>query len=204
MAEVPTQPQSQPTTQGINWKNILIGAVIGVVVVGIIGALVFYLYQGSSEETTPTTTPKTSTPSAKTSTPEAKKDETADWKIYTNDTFDYSIKYPSDWPISSTSNGNLLLNQTGKKAQLTEEELNRPTISIYQSEFTCSSNYKNCDLVGDVSIGGVMWEKYTFEDSDGTKHEVYFYEGKNLQIFTTPKNQQNLIDKVIATFKFPD
>lgn len=94
MAEVPTQPQSQPTKQGINWKNILIGAIIGAVLVGV-GVLVFYLYQSSSEETTTTATPKTSTPSAKTATPAAKKDETAGWAIFTNQKF--SLKYPNDW-----------------------------------------------------------------------------------------------------------
>lgn len=96
MAEVPVQPQ--PTKQGINWKNILIGAVIGAVLIGV-GVLIFYLYQSDSEETTTTTTPKTSTPSAKISTPSAEKDETAGWKTYTAtgvvfSKVSYSIKYP--------------------------------------------------------------------------------------------------------------
>ncbi len=72
MAEVPIQPK--PTSQGINWKNIFIGAIIGALLVGV-GVLIFYLYQGSSEEFIPTTTPDTSTPSAKISTPSSKSTE---------------------------------------------------------------------------------------------------------------------------------
>jgi hypothetical protein len=74
MAEVPVQPQ--PTSKGINWKTIFIGAVIVGLVVGI-GALGFYLYQSQTKEKTSTqvTTPKTATDSAKLATPSAEKTE---------------------------------------------------------------------------------------------------------------------------------
>ncbi len=97
MAEVPIQPQTNK--QGINWKNILIGAVIGFLVVGVIGALVFYLYRSDSEETTPTTTSKTSTPSAKKATSSAEKDEAADWKTYEGKAFKVRFKVPPDWKV---------------------------------------------------------------------------------------------------------
>jgi hypothetical protein len=77
MAEIPSQQlPNQPTPLGINWKNILVGAVIGAIVVGI-GVFAFYLYQGSTEKNTPTqpTTAKTATPSAKTSTVMVKTDK---------------------------------------------------------------------------------------------------------------------------------
>ena len=111
MTEVPTQPQSQPTKQGINWKNILIGAIIGAVLVGIIGGLVLYLYQSSSEETTPTTTPKTSTPSAKIPTPSAEKDETADWDTYLDSTNGVSFKYPTNW-VENHAGSDKVMNPT--------------------------------------------------------------------------------------------
>ncbi len=96
MPEIPIQPQPTSNQKSINWKNILIGAVIGAVLVGV-GVLIFYLYQTNSEETTPITTPNTSTPSAKIATPSAKKDETVDWKTVVNDVLGYSIKHPKDW-----------------------------------------------------------------------------------------------------------
>ncbi len=94
MPEIPTQPQTTPEGKPINWKNILIGAVIGGVLVGV-GVLIFYLYQSNSEETTPTTTPKTLTTSAKIATPSAEKDETADWNIYKDGSI--VLKYPKSW-----------------------------------------------------------------------------------------------------------
>jgi hypothetical protein len=106
MAEVPVQPQ--PTKQGIDWKNILIGAIIGVVLVGIIGGLVFYLYQSNSEETTPTqtTTTKTSTPSSQPTTEKTTKEvkpkvSTKGWSTYSNpkEGFKYEFKYPNNWKI---------------------------------------------------------------------------------------------------------
>lgn len=96
MAEVPVQPQ--PISKGINWKTVIVSAVVGGLVVGI-GALGFYLYQGQSEDTTSTqvTTPKTTTDSTKQATPSAEKDETDDWKVHTDNVLGFQIKYPNDW-----------------------------------------------------------------------------------------------------------
>lgn len=185
-------------------KNVLVGVLSGilVIVIGIFGAyLILYgLNPGSSSS--PTSSTKVSTPSSKPATPSSQKDETVGWKTYTSSKYSYSIRYPGDWPISEASNGSLLLNQTSKKAQLTEEELSRPTMSIYQEEFTCSSNYKNCKLIGEVLVGGKKWEKSTYEDFDGNRQEVYFYNNEKLQIFTSPHNQQDLINKILSTFRF--
>ncbi len=100
MAEVPVQPQTTP--KGINWKTILISAGIGAFVIGI-GALGFYLIQGQSKETTPTTvtSPKTSTDSAKQATPSAEKDDiVGGFRTYQNNDFGYSIKYPASYKQS--------------------------------------------------------------------------------------------------------
>src|SRR3989344_2950632 len=108
MPEVNTnnpQPSSTPSPKVINWKTILIGVVIGAVLFGGGGYLVYNAYQPKKEEPvqTTTTTPKTATPSAKTTPKEEPKpkDETADWKIYTSSQYNYSIKYPKDWKTRS-------------------------------------------------------------------------------------------------------
>ncbi len=59
MPEVPTQPQPTSNQKSINWKRILIIAVIGAVVIGV-GVLIFLIIQQKEETTTP---PKTPTPS---------------------------------------------------------------------------------------------------------------------------------------------
>lgn len=94
----PQPSPTQPTSQGINWKNILIGVIIGAVVFGGGGFLVYNAYQPKKEEPeqTTTTTTKTATPSSETATPSAKKNETTSWKTYTNKQFGYQIKYPKN------------------------------------------------------------------------------------------------------------
>lgn len=65
----PAQPTSSgsQTSTGINWKNILIGVIIGAVLFGGGGFLVYNAYQPKKEEPAQTTTPttKTATPSSK-------------------------------------------------------------------------------------------------------------------------------------------
>ena len=46
----PQPSPKQPTSQGINWKNIIIGAVIGAVLFGGGGFLVYNAYQPKKEE----------------------------------------------------------------------------------------------------------------------------------------------------------
>ncbi len=100
MPEIPTQSQPTPNQKSINWKRILIIAVIGAVVVGL-GVLIFLLLQ-PKEETTSTVTTKKATPPAKVATPSTEKDETSDWKTYENDDFSYQINTPPTWFISDT------------------------------------------------------------------------------------------------------
>src|SRR3990170_5008628 len=107
--EKPT-PQSttpvQPIPQGLNWKNILIGVVIGAVLFGGGGYLVYNVYQPKKEEPAQTTTTtKTATPSSKTTTKEeTPKDETADWKVYSDSVLKFSIKHPKDWTVNTKTN----------------------------------------------------------------------------------------------------
>lgn len=135
MPEVSTQPNTnQPTPQGMNWKNIIIAAVIGGLVVGA-GALAFYLYQGSTEETTPTTattpiTSKKTDPPTKKETPTETKDETADWKVY-SDSYKgkkLTFKYPKDWSSVDKQLNNEYVDYKVKKGdKLVKFFNNRPT-----------------------------------------------------------------------------
>ncbi len=97
MPEDSSQPQPTSTQKSINWKNIIIGIVIGAILVGL-GVLIFLLLQ-PSPETTSTGTTKKATPSAKISTPSAKKDETADWEIYENKNYGFFLKYPNNFKV---------------------------------------------------------------------------------------------------------
>jgi len=95
MPEVPTQPQLTSTQKSINWKNIIIGTVIGAILVGL-GVLIFLILQPKPETTSTVTTKKT-TPSAKISTPSAQKDEKANWISFTGQKLGIQLKHPENW-----------------------------------------------------------------------------------------------------------
>ena len=76
----------------IDWKSVLIGAVIGAILVGL-AVLIFLLLQPKSEETTPTTVPKTATTSAK-------KDGTSAWKTYQGRLISVEFKIPKDFTVT--------------------------------------------------------------------------------------------------------
>jgi hypothetical protein len=83
--------------KGISWKKIIVSVVAILVVAGAIAGALYWYFVINEEETTTTETTKVSTPSSKQATPSAKKDETADWKVYTNTTGKYTLKYPVNY-----------------------------------------------------------------------------------------------------------
>jgi len=97
--------ETQTEKSKFNWKNILIGVIIGAIIVGTV-AITFWYFTRSKEPALPTTT-KTATSSAKTATPSSKTDETAGWKEFfpTGDITipKYSFKYPPN--LKTASNG---------------------------------------------------------------------------------------------------
>jgi hypothetical protein len=199
MAEAPVQPK--PTSQGINWKNILIGAVIGAALVGV-GLLIFYLYQGSSEETTTTTT-KTSTPSAKTATPSAEKDETANWKTYKNEQAQFALDYPPDWVVSARKK----LADSDDDGVALKGDQGRVEIA-----WTAQFGHGGCQSSQDISIknktlnfchaidsdGNETWRGIFSNSASGTFPIVY---GRATAYAPNETNRQ-LILKIISTLYF--
>lgn len=103
MPDISTQPQPSSNQPSFNWKGVLVVVVIGAVLIGL-GVAIFLLLQPKPEPATTGTTKK-ATPSAKTSTPSAKKDETADWKTYTDNILKFSIKYPDQIVLIDSKEG---------------------------------------------------------------------------------------------------
>ena len=110
----PQQPTAAVATtkNRINWKNILLGIIIGAILVGIIAITFWYFTRPKESETSPVTTTKTSTSSAKPATTSAQKDETADWKVYKDKSF--TFKYPQDVKQEVGTHGNILLTSGDK------------------------------------------------------------------------------------------
>ena len=93
MPESSNQPQTISDQKSLNWKNIIIGIIIGAILVGLVVGI-FLILQPKPTEPVPVITKK-ATPSATTSTPSAEKDETTDWNVYKDGSI--SLRYPKNW-----------------------------------------------------------------------------------------------------------
>lgn len=97
-----------PLAKNPNFHTHKVFAAIGIIliVMVIIGGGIWYFVQSAEDKVgtiDENSTIKTATSSARTATSSAAKDETADWKIYTNSTYGFSIKYPSDYTIEEST-----------------------------------------------------------------------------------------------------
>ena len=111
----PSQPQVTTTTKSTNWKKVSLTIVFIVVCVSIIAGIYWFFVlsksSGASDLTgpVPKVTTKTATESANEATPSSEKDETADWKTYTNSQLGFTLKHPDEFPFIkeqlSTSGG---------------------------------------------------------------------------------------------------
>src|SRR3989344_4251054 len=83
-----------------------VNIILVVVIVVLVGAVGYFVVVKKSEPIAqqPTSTPATSQTKSPTPTP---KDETANWKTYSNNRYSYTILYPSSWFVDMTySEGN--------------------------------------------------------------------------------------------------
>lgn len=209
MEEVTAQSQSQPNKQGVSWKNVLIGAVIGSVFVGI-GALAFYLVQGRTEDKTSTqiTTPKIVINSPKAATSSAMKNLT-NWDTYKSGNFSFSIDNPNNWVAYYYTGLREDVSQPVERLvinRLQNESLNngKPRIEIwgfFQGGF-CDGpggSEKHC-TTEDYFVSGVSGKKYT--GINNKDFVVYYFPSKKVTVFTYAEGKKELIDKMMVTFKF--
>lgn len=214
------------TPHKINWIHILIGVVIGAVLLGA-GFGVYFLTQ--SKEGPPAASTKVSTPSAQqatpsaTATPSAQKDETADWKVYTNKTLGFSIKYPKE---KFCSKGQI----EERKSNLAIEEAKS---EILFKAFDCLSDYSllisiagknyqepgakfgDFDLISKslITVVGIKTSKKIYGADPGTFAVVVIKSENNTYVFQYAGSllyEQNEgdelsekeFDQIISTFRF--
>lgn len=92
----PVEPPSPPKTLPLKWIIIIIALLAGIVLTG-----TYFIFKSQSGKQTPQPAPQVSVQPAVSSTPTP--DETANWKTYTNKTYGFSIKYPSDLEVEDKS-----------------------------------------------------------------------------------------------------
>ncbi|MEX0621737.1 MAG: PsbP-related protein [Candidatus Woykebacteria bacterium] len=218
---VPTQSKS---TKVISWKKIILTLVVILAITGPIAvAIWYYVDSQTKQETTPVTTAKVSTESAKQSTTSAQKDETADWKTYTDSVLKFSIKHPKDWTISTEttpeyeveiinygpsetrSTGFSLPEDEGKvklsitKGTKSEGQSLEDYVTSKESSMTTTVSKKEITVDGRRTIKRI-WEQAGF----GTHVTTYVQKDSTTVYILTEflHYQENLYDLLLSTFKF--
>ncbi|OGY22760.1 MAG: hypothetical protein A2172_05320 [Candidatus Woykebacteria bacterium RBG_13_40_15] len=223
MPDVNPVPSQQPTTtvatkNPINWKNIIMGVVIGAVLFGGGGYLVYNAYQPKSSEPTVTTTKK-ATPSAKPATPSAQKDETAEvaslTNSYTDTFFNITFKFPTNWEKKSKSGIEACEPSVGPKnvsdsgfsicefGQSSPEQLaSLPPKNIvsYKKDFTSAGKRVIRQVVTENNKATLYayMGNVTHDGQNGTLTVTAWPEGSGLTI----EKFVDLFDKILSTFKF--
>lgn len=171
--DVPTPSVNQPPL-GSWWR-------VGILVVGVllVGSAIFYAgYQYSQKQVRvvypigiPTFLP-TPTPIA---------DETANWKIYTNDKYNYNIKYPNNWSVKENNARDTVGNQ-----------IQNVTFYSPTKDYVLTFGIRNSgDVVNIVGKTGVSAGDFVAGNPvpfDGTSipTQKLVYEGKTKAIFYQP------------------
>ena len=108
-------------------------------------------------------------------------DETADWKTYQNEKYNYTIKYPKDWPI------NLKTSESVTIGNIPYEPSAGPlSVNVYQNKnITFLDEFKNnfpdgCQEEKEVSLTNLKaWKIICIEAFAGQQVENYFVERNN-------------------------
>lgn len=136
--------------------------------------------------------------------------ETANWKTYTNDTYGYIVKYPSDWEYKFGK---------GKDAQVVfglspvEIRTDIPNFLISVSEtikqplFEEDGRNKVMETK-QITIGGQSGEQATIADGGSGKvsyiQSAVLYNGKTYYFNLHDLNKKEIYDQILSTFKFLD
>ncbi len=153
-------------------------------------------------------------------------DETANWKIYTNDKNGFEMKYPQEWKlIGFTDNAFTVATSDQCKddnsiEKLAEQYKGCQRLSVWVGDISKANYSDNPDNYFRINIGGETGEKYIVNQPYQSKidgKEYYnpraeisaqiFHKGQWYKFSLNFHHQQinyalNLFDKFIKTFKF--
>lgn len=206
---LPPETNQPQQFQKINWKNVLIGVLVGILLIG--GGVAVWLLLGNPSTSLPSKTP-TATPPAETSTPSSQIDETADWKTYEGETIPVSFKIPSNYSVEE---------QKGKIANTfyeglitVKDEKGESVFSVVNSaSFPLVYPLKKDDIVIDGVKGTkTSWVYYKDpknlnsgpEDRSDPRFITISFDEKDFYISSASysKDNEELMNKVLSTFRF--
>ncbi len=215
----------------LNWKNVVAGSVIALLIVAI-GVFAFSYYNPDAT-TVPPVVIKSGTQSAKTSkaTTSAEKVVTADWKSYTNTSVGYLLKYPEDYNLVTKD---LLPKSTIEiRSGNYKEKITDGTRTIEKgSSISVKLAFPSEGFVGDVNayktsngwhkeenqknlrvveVSGYDAQRFYYEPKDSLKYDIVTLEtkGKIYEFWfevasSDSSTQTKIFDQILSTFKFLD
>ena len=178
----------------------------------IVGGGGWYYYENYYKKPTPT---PTVTPSTKEPTTTTTKDETADWKTYTNEKYGYSLKYPKDWEYKENMHEGY---EKGaivgfRKPPTKDEGFYDIVIRVADAGNTLTidewlaRNAKPSIVTSPThkTIGVDKLPGVEFIESNMDEHKaVYLAHNKLVMSFTIAKDSKylSIFNKMLSTFKF--
>lgn len=203
-----------PIPSGRNWKKWII--IIGAILIILLTGTAYVLSQQNSQkiETKTVAQPTVSAPSP---TP----NPTAGWKTFTNEKYQYSLKYPLLWEIRKEKN------QQPENIYFSTKSPQNPNYNAYFfinvdqniKDFSPTKEwYTNWakQIPGEISIDKIKFEETVFQSYPALKvnsNEIFF--AKDGYVFRIAlaipigdeeykKNTENIFSQILSTFKFTE
>jgi len=228
-AQITPREATQQSTQASGAPKQKSWAVIGLtaLVLFFLGTTGFLTYQNfqlrkqvagipptpSSTVGTPTPTATASSPTTVESTPT--QEPMTNWKSYTNDRYNFTFKYPSDWEYqensSKTQNTIDYLQITLAKSEYFNPiPKGNPMILITITETTDKdklSVYQNTEVVRTMVIGGITAEERKHKTSTIDSKYITFVNNNNTyevesRMHTQSTEHQETFDQILSTLTF--
>lgn len=175
--------------------------ILVIVIVILVGAVGYFAFVKKSEPIAQQSTPTPVATQTKTSVP-TPKDETVNWKTYSNQTLGFSIKYPQGWRMAQCGT-----NCVGLGPQNKPEDI-AISINILQYPMSEAKAYLPVLSINNgiteeksVTIGDVQWNRVTVQQNEsGTKFYEYLKEksGKTIDI---SGDGSAIFNQILSTFK---
>ncbi|MEK7541138.1 MAG: hypothetical protein AAB529_02810 [Patescibacteria group bacterium] len=124
-----------------------------------------------------------------------KKDETADWKTYTDDEYGFEFKYPADYSVIVP--GDSQYEQGGSQWTVFSDKSKGGF--VFNTMKTSDLNIDSNQIIGTTNIGGVEGEIII---SKGACYDIFVEKGKITFIFTDCQKDKTVFNQILSTFKF--
>ncbi len=167
------------------------------------------------------------------SAPTPSVNETENWRVYINNTYNYSLKYPPKWIITENKNKQLIIEEPNNnsvpwypgKFEVSAGKFNTHTLDEWAKNLDDpgEKSYDNTDtvpgrdyynIIGDITIGGLPAKQLSIFKFDSTgiltitvhrniNYEIVYNDGG----LNDPKKEQHnqIYNQILSTFKFlPD